>query len=69
MSTSHLSESDLERYVTGMIHSDAEVAWVEEHMFSCPECVERMETMQDDIDDREAGLRRASEEEEEPGNH
>lgn len=69
MSTTHLSESDLERYVTGMVHLDAEVAWIEQHLFSCPACVDRMETMQDDIDDRDAGLRRASEELEEPGNH
>lgn len=55
MDDSHLSDSDLERYVTGMIHDRAEVQWVEDHLFRCPECAERMWAIQDHVDDPESG--------------
>ena len=62
MNMSHLSDEDLERYVTGLIHHDAELLWVEQHLFQCPECNERMHQMQDYLDAIQAGLRLDNEE-------
>lgn len=55
MSESHLSDSHLERYVIGMIHDDAELKWIESHLYGCPECTERMWALQESLDDPEAG--------------
>jgi anti-sigma factor RsiW len=57
MTSPHLSDEDLERYVTGLIHHDAELHWIEQHFFQCQECVERMNQMQDYLDAIQAGLR------------
>lgn len=55
MDDSHLSDSYLERFVTGLIHDDAELKWVEGHLYSCPDCADRMWTMQEHMDDPESG--------------
>ena len=55
MNESHLSDGDLERYVTGMVAHDAEVKWVEDHLYACPVCAERMMAIQDSLDDPDAG--------------
>lgn len=57
MNMSHLSDEDLERYVAGLIHHDAELLWVEQHLFQCQECNERMNRIQDYLDAIQAGLR------------
>lgn len=57
METTHLSDNDLERYVTGMILHDTELVWIESHLHSCPECVERMENLQDSADHLQADPR------------
>ncbi|GEM_PF-4607992 len=62
MAVNHLSDEELERYLTGMIHHDAEVAYVERHLFKCPDCEERMKNMQDALDAIQAGLRLDDEE-------
>jgi len=51
MSLEHLSDLYLERYVTGMVHDDTELKWIEDHLFACPECAERMMAIQDHMDD------------------
>ena len=51
MAESHLSDGDLERYVTGMIAHDAAVKWVEDHLYACPVCAARMMAIQDHMDD------------------
>ena len=50
MVESHLSDSHLERYVTGMIHDKGEIRWVEEHLFHCEACTERMWVFQESMD-------------------
>lgn len=50
MEITHLSDSHLERYVTGMIHDDAEVKWVEDHLYVCPDCADRMWSLQESLD-------------------
>ncbi|MGJ5819379.1 hypothetical protein [Paludibaculum fermentans] len=57
MEETHLSDNDLERYVTGLIHHDAELVWIEQHLHSCAECVDRMENMQDSADHLQADPR------------
>jgi hypothetical protein len=37
----HISDHDLERYHLGMVRDEAELAPLEEHLLSCPICVER----------------------------
>jgi anti-sigma factor RsiW len=59
---SHLSDEDLERYVTGMVHQDAELAWIEKHLFVCDACTHRMWALQDGLDATQAGLRLDDEE-------
>jgi anti-sigma factor RsiW len=61
MNDPHLSDGDLERYVSGMMHHDAEVAWVEKHLYGCPECADRLTTIQDHIDDPDGGSLETSE--------
>jgi hypothetical protein len=51
----HLTDGDLERYVTGMVHHDAEIKWMEDHLYACPACAERMTAIQDAIDDPDGG--------------
>jgi hypothetical protein len=51
----HLTDGDLERYVTGMVHHGPEIKWIEDHLYACPACTERMICIQDSIDDPEAG--------------
>lgn len=55
MTDAHLTDGDLERYVTGMIHCDAELKWLEDHLYVCPLCAERMMLIQDHIDDIDGG--------------
>lgn len=55
MGDSHIPDSQLERYVTGMVHDDAELRWIEGHFFSCPECTERMWAFQEHLDDPNSG--------------
>ena len=62
METTHLSEEELERYVTGMVHHDSELAWVEDHLFRCGACTGRMWEMQETLDAIQAGLRLDDEE-------
>lgn len=62
----HLSDSDLERYVTGLIHHEAELVWIEQHLYSCPDCVQRMENMQDSADPLQADPRNVTDDDE-PG--
>lgn len=51
----HLSDGDLERYASGMIHNDAEIAWIEGHLYACPDCAERLWAMQDHLDNADSG--------------
>lgn len=51
----HLSDNDLERYASGMICHDAELKYIEDHLFACPECTERMYAVQDHLDDPSSG--------------
>jgi hypothetical protein len=62
MTTSHLSDEDLERYLTGLIHHDAELLFVERHLYECLDCAQRMTAMQDYLDAIQAGLRLDDEE-------
>lgn len=55
LSDAHLSDNDLERYASGLIHHDAELKFVEDHLFACPECTERMYAVQDHLDDPSSG--------------
>jgi hypothetical protein len=55
MDTSHLSDGHLERYVIGLVHDEAELKWVEDHLYACPECAERMWAMNESLDDPETG--------------
>jgi anti-sigma factor RsiW len=55
MKREHLSDGDLERYVTGMIHHDAELKSIEDHLFACPDCTERMWSMQEQLDGSPSG--------------
>lgn len=55
MDESHISDSHLERYVTGLVHDEAELGWVEDHLFHCEACTERMWAMQDAVDDAGSG--------------
>jgi anti-sigma factor RsiW len=57
MNLVHLSDEELERYVSGMVHHDSEMEWVEKHLYVCPECEERMFRMQEYQDSVQAGLR------------
>lgn len=66
MENTHLTDSDLERYVTGLIHNDAELVYIERHLYSCQDCVERMENMQDSADPLQADPRNVTEDDE-PG--
>ncbi len=55
MDNLHLSDGDLERYVTGMMHHEPEVRWVEQHLYACPQCAERMAAIQDELDAPDGG--------------
>jgi hypothetical protein len=35
----HISDEDLERFHIGMITDEAELALIEEHLLTCPQCV------------------------------
>jgi len=41
MGMEHISDTDLERYYLGKIPEGPELAALEEHLLTCPECVER----------------------------
>lgn len=51
MGEQHLSDGHLERYVNGMIYDEAELKWVESHLYACPDCAERMWAIQESVDD------------------
>ena len=51
----HLTDNDLERYASGLICADAELKYIEDHLFACPECAERMYAIQDHLDDPTSG--------------
>ncbi len=51
----HLSDNDLERYATGLAYDAAEVKYIEDHLFGCNECTERLYAVQDHLDDPESG--------------
>ncbi len=55
MEDSHIPDSQMERYVTCMIHDDAELHWVEDHLFHCPACTERMWASQEHVDNPDSG--------------
>lgn len=55
MADQHLPDSDLERYAQGMIHNDAELRWIEDHLYRCPDCAERMWAIQEHLDSPAAG--------------
>lgn len=38
-----------------MVHHDAEIRWIESHLYACPACAERMTLMQDQLDDDGSG--------------
>lgn len=41
MKSQHVSDHELECYHLGMISEESELAEIEEHVLSCPECAER----------------------------
>jgi hypothetical protein len=55
MGDTHLSDGQLERFVIGVVHDDAELKWIEDHLFHCPECAERMEALEAHLDDPDSG--------------
>ena len=55
MAESHITDSHLERYVSGMIHDKGEIRWVEEHLFHCEACTERMWVFQESMDAQGSG--------------
>lgn len=57
----HISEEDLELYCLGRA-SNRQLASIEEHLLSCPECVERVQAMLAAIDTLREALRRLEEE-------
>ncbi len=57
----HISEEDLELYCLGRA-TNRQLAPIEEHLLSCPECVKRVEAMLADIDTLREALRRLDEE-------
>ena len=52
----HISDHDLERYHLGMVVDEAELAPLEEHLLSCPKCVERAEEAADYVDALRAAI-------------
>ena len=46
----HISDHDLERYHLGMVVHEAELAPLEEHLLSCPECAARAEEVAEYVD-------------------
>jgi anti-sigma factor RsiW len=50
MGEQHLSDVHLERYVNGIICDVAELKWVESHLYECPDCADRMWSMQESDD-------------------
>jgi hypothetical protein len=52
----HISDHDLERYYLGMIKDEAELGPLEEHLLTCPNCIERAEGAQDYVDSIRAGI-------------
>lgn len=43
--TSELTDEDLERYLLGRIHDQADLSQIETHLRSCPVCAERTQEM------------------------
>ena len=56
----HISDDDLERYYLGMVTAEKELAPLEEHILACPDCAERAEAVQDDVDAMRVALLRIS---------
>jgi len=52
----HISEHDLERYYLGMVSDPNELATLEEHLLSCPACVQWAEASDDYIDHLRAAI-------------
>jgi hypothetical protein len=38
-----------------MMHHEPEVRWVEQHLYACPQCAERMAAIQDELDAPDGG--------------
>ena len=56
MAGEHISDDDLERYCLGRIKDEGEVAAIEQHLFSCPTCIERAERHEEMVDRARLGL-------------
>ena len=52
----HISDCDLERYYLDMIQDEAELAPLEEHLYACPNCLERPEQAEKYVDAIRAGI-------------
>jgi hypothetical protein len=52
----HISDHDLERYHLGMPVDEDELAWLEEHLLACSECVERAEQAAEYVDTVRASI-------------
>lgn len=55
MADTHIADSQLERYAAGLVFDDAEIRWIEDHLFQCGECTERLWAIQEHLDDPESG--------------
>jgi anti-sigma factor RsiW len=59
----HIRDEDLELYCLGRA-TNAQLAPIEEHLLSCPECLQRVQQMLAAIDSLREALRRMEEEQE-----
>lgn len=57
MDWEHSSDDDLERYCLSRMRDEGEFEPIEEHLLTCPECVERAEQEQELVDSIRAALR------------
>ena len=51
MQSFHPADDDLERYYLGMVKDHIELTILEEHLISCPDCVDQAEAVQYYIDE------------------
>lgn len=52
----HVSDDDLERYHLGEVVNEIELAFLEEHLLICPECVHKAEFADDYVDALRAAI-------------
>ena len=52
----HAPDDDLERYYLGMVTEEPELAVLEEHLLSCPDCVARAQHTERFVDRMRAAL-------------